>query len=326
LIVVNSAERHAPGPDYKQGNEVQAVAAEWYYAKGQQKVGPLTNEQLRQLAASGQLRPTDMVWKQGMAKWTPAGQVKGLFHAAPGATGTASPPHAKEPASLPASPGDGPAESAAHGFRRRQLLPPEWQDRLKRHKWLILGVSGGLLLAIILLVVLIGGGPALTEDYDPFMPGTRRQYTQTFFNEDGSIKEKVKYHLVHKDDGAQHYWASDTPHRVHKDERRVQGDEVQYHVKLYGKSAWIPELKLGKRPGGTWEYTVADGVKVRWTYQKNVSERGKPCAVILEEIMKDGQVRETWLRWYVQGVGLVKAERRVLSGGSLKLTRTQVYD
>jgi antitoxin component YwqK of YwqJK toxin-antitoxin module len=55
------------------------MTAGWYYAKNKQKVGPLTAAQLKQLARSGELARNDMVWKEGMAKWTPAGQVKGLF-------------------------------------------------------------------------------------------------------------------------------------------------------------------------------------------------------------------------------------------------------
>lgn len=55
------------------------MAAEWYYVKNKQRVGPVPFERLKQLASSGQLLPTDMVWQQGMAKWTPASSVDGLF-------------------------------------------------------------------------------------------------------------------------------------------------------------------------------------------------------------------------------------------------------
>ena len=36
-------------------------------------------EQLRQVAASSQLEPTDLVWKKGMAEWTSASGVEGIF-------------------------------------------------------------------------------------------------------------------------------------------------------------------------------------------------------------------------------------------------------
>jgi hypothetical protein len=51
----------------------------WYYAKDEQQQGPVTPAQLKSLANSGKLLPTDLVWKEGMADWAPASDVKGLF-------------------------------------------------------------------------------------------------------------------------------------------------------------------------------------------------------------------------------------------------------
>src|SRR4051812_34881498 len=59
------------------------MSTEWYYSQGGQQVGPVTSEQLKGLAASGQITPADLVWKDGMPEWTPAARVKGLFAAAP---------------------------------------------------------------------------------------------------------------------------------------------------------------------------------------------------------------------------------------------------
>lgn len=53
--------------------------AEWYYTHDGQQFGPLSWSQFRQLAASGQLRRTDMVWKNGMQGWAPASIVADLF-------------------------------------------------------------------------------------------------------------------------------------------------------------------------------------------------------------------------------------------------------
>lgn len=55
------------------------MADEWFYAKDGQQAGPVTALQLRQLAAVGQLGASDLVWKQGMAKWIAAGEIKGLL-------------------------------------------------------------------------------------------------------------------------------------------------------------------------------------------------------------------------------------------------------
>ncbi len=53
--------------------------SEWYYSQSGQQLGPITADQLKNLAASGQLQPGDLIWKDGMAEWTPAVRVKGIF-------------------------------------------------------------------------------------------------------------------------------------------------------------------------------------------------------------------------------------------------------
>lgn len=50
----------------------------WYYEKGGERQGPVAEEQLKELAASGQLQPTNLVWRKGMAEWQPARSVNGL--------------------------------------------------------------------------------------------------------------------------------------------------------------------------------------------------------------------------------------------------------
>src|SRR5262245_52007631 len=51
----------------------------WYYVRDRQKVGPVSWPQLRDLAAQGQLRPEDMVLRDGAVRWAPAAAVAGLF-------------------------------------------------------------------------------------------------------------------------------------------------------------------------------------------------------------------------------------------------------
>lgn len=59
------------------------MASEWFYTRdNKSKAGPVSSAQLQALAKSGQLKPTDMVWKEGMAKWMPASAIKGLFNQA----------------------------------------------------------------------------------------------------------------------------------------------------------------------------------------------------------------------------------------------------
>ncbi len=54
--------------------------------------GPVPTTKLKDLAASGQLQPTDMVWRDGMAEWVPASAMKGLW-----ASGVAPAPRAAAP-------------------------------------------------------------------------------------------------------------------------------------------------------------------------------------------------------------------------------------
>src|SRR5436190_2163887 len=41
--------------------------AEWYYLQNDQRQGPVTADRIRELQASGTLKPADLVWKNGMA-------------------------------------------------------------------------------------------------------------------------------------------------------------------------------------------------------------------------------------------------------------------
>ena len=70
---------------------------QWYYNRGGKQLGPLSGTELKQLAATGQLSPTDMVWKDGMGAWVPASSLKALFNSNLG------------PPPVPATPSAGPA-------------------------------------------------------------------------------------------------------------------------------------------------------------------------------------------------------------------------
>lgn len=54
------------------------MATTWYYTTNQQQMGPVTFEELRQLAGQGLLIPTDLVWTEGMRDWMRASS-QGLF-------------------------------------------------------------------------------------------------------------------------------------------------------------------------------------------------------------------------------------------------------
>jgi len=68
------------------------MAAEWHYSKGNQQHGPVSASELKQLAQSGKLGPSDLVWKEGMENWKPASSIKGLFPATEVGTPKSPPP------------------------------------------------------------------------------------------------------------------------------------------------------------------------------------------------------------------------------------------
>jgi GYF domain 2 len=55
------------------------MSSQWHYSKDGSQHGPVTSQRLKELAASGELAPNDLVWKEGLADWRPAMSLKGLF-------------------------------------------------------------------------------------------------------------------------------------------------------------------------------------------------------------------------------------------------------
>jgi hypothetical protein len=52
---------------------------EWYYEHGDNRGGPCSGRQLRELADSGKIVPKDTIWKEGVEGGVLAGKVKNLF-------------------------------------------------------------------------------------------------------------------------------------------------------------------------------------------------------------------------------------------------------
>ena len=48
----------------------------WYYTVNNQPVGPVDEENLKQLLASQSINTNTLVWKEGMAEWKPLGQTE----------------------------------------------------------------------------------------------------------------------------------------------------------------------------------------------------------------------------------------------------------
>jgi len=59
------------------------MPSKWYYEKGGVRKGPVSSDAIRKMVADGTLLPTDLLWKEGMKDWMPAGKSSNLFpHAA----------------------------------------------------------------------------------------------------------------------------------------------------------------------------------------------------------------------------------------------------
>ena len=108
------------------------MANEWHYTlNGQQAAAPVAAAQLKQLAVSGQLKPTDLVWQDGMLDWVPARDIKGLFPSGKSIGDSAVVP--------PAS-----AKAAEGRKTRKPAVPFDWANMHPVAVLLLTIVTGGI--------------------------------------------------------------------------------------------------------------------------------------------------------------------------------------
>lgn len=110
----------------KPGKKRKSAHSVWFYTCEGDRLGPVSFEELREMAAGSSLDPRlDMVWRQRMEAWKPAGQVDGLFER------QSVPVEPKETLAPQATPNRPPRQSsrtpmarnvAWPGARRRSLL------------------------------------------------------------------------------------------------------------------------------------------------------------------------------------------------------------
>jgi hypothetical protein len=55
------------------------MAVEWFYTSDKQRMGPVSWEELRQLAVAGTLKRDELVWTEGMPDWVRADRQNGVF-------------------------------------------------------------------------------------------------------------------------------------------------------------------------------------------------------------------------------------------------------
>ena len=105
------------------------MSQEWYYSVDGDRQGPTSAAELKKLADAGTLKPTDLVWKDGMADWAPAKSIKGLF-AASSASGAAAKPAEPAAKARPANEDD----DRPHARRRDEDDEDEEDDRPRRRR------------------------------------------------------------------------------------------------------------------------------------------------------------------------------------------------
>ena len=88
------------------------MATEWFYYLGNQRLGSVSSQQLKDLARTGQLQPDNLVWKEGMAKPQPASKLKGLFEP-PSIPSTTPIEETKPPIASEAGAGDSAADAGS---------------------------------------------------------------------------------------------------------------------------------------------------------------------------------------------------------------------
>lgn len=126
------------------------MADTWYYAQNNQQLGPVPLATLQAMAHSGQLSTEDLVWREGMANWTPAGQVPGIF-GAPAAP--AGPAHGGWQGQPVGGPGYAPAGYPAQiGYRSQPMGQSYKKEATNAFIWSLVGLLCCQLLGIVALI------------------------------------------------------------------------------------------------------------------------------------------------------------------------------
>lgn len=119
----------------------------WFYSKNNEQQGPVEAEVIRERLNSGDISNETLVWKEGMAEWTPLGQVSELR--------IDSTPATESPVTASVNSGSSdpytPPGQAVGGMTQPQLIAPARQNSMALTS-MILGIlsflCGGLLTGI----------------------------------------------------------------------------------------------------------------------------------------------------------------------------------
>ena len=133
----------------------------WFYGQNGTQRGPVEADALRALVASGQLQPTDLVWREGMSDWVPAHTVPEIFPAAGVAHPADVPPPPPPPP--PVGPPNGPPIAQPVEHHLPVHVGPNQSGRATTS--LVLGICSvvgcfcpfiGLILGVIAIIMGLG--------------------------------------------------------------------------------------------------------------------------------------------------------------------------
>jgi len=119
----------------------------WFYTRGGKQMDPVSTPELKQLASRGLLKPTDMVWKEGMPQWVRASSAMGLFDDQPRAGSGAGRP--------------GVESSRRSGPQQRGVDRDDGMGYSGSRQGQSKGLGTGAKVAIVMGVVLLLGGLAV---------------------------------------------------------------------------------------------------------------------------------------------------------------------
>jgi hypothetical protein len=114
----------------------------WFVARGKQKLGPFSTDQLMQMASDGQLQPQEMVLREGEPRWMEAAAVEGLFDEV---VEPVTPPVEQEPKPRP------PAR------------PPDTSRPFWLNSPMLVSVGVCVLTMVIVLVLVLSGGRSTND-------------------------------------------------------------------------------------------------------------------------------------------------------------------
>jgi GYF domain 2 len=134
------------------------MAVEWFYTTNKQQMGPVTWNELRELAEVGILKPHDLVWSDGMDEWVKAINQSGLFadgdaeeKKSPGKKASYTQP--KPPPGRRTAPKDEDEDDEEDSKEAKKKARKKQEDSAKTK----VGLKVGLILAGVVVVLLLLG-------------------------------------------------------------------------------------------------------------------------------------------------------------------------